>query len=345
MALLTKKDREILREAFNQWPQRLTAYGHLEKEPHFTQRIETLGQETLRRLESNDFDAKQLRDFLIQVGRWKMPRSLESHQRNVKMNSDKDIIQVFQSLVQMQLDDERIATCTKLAGFGRSEGQTRMASAILRFLWPAKYGVIDWRNWAVLSNCGHAFLDRPLLKQLSPSPNALRNVFYGVSEFVDYIGLVRTLCSELGLLRAADVDLALYSHSAGIWPFPRVDVPPDLAKRLNLVQESANHDLPRLKLHDIYETYWPLWEQFDQIPPVRQRDDKLNFLWSCLEITPDVTVWDPPTQMKLPYKKKHQRDLEQIERKVAHLPPEKACEELDHFMWQMRLKGEGLGVI
>jgi hypothetical protein len=72
----------------------------------------------------------------------------------------------------------------------------------------------------------------------------------------------------------------------------------------------------------------------------------MDFLWMCLGITPEtVTVWDEATLMNLPYSVKHRRDLEELARKIEKLSPKRAVDELDHFMWSMRLKGDGFGVL
>ena len=124
----------------------------------------------------------EIRMFLVEVGHWKMPRARTSHEANVNRNNDSEIEEAFIHLAAGSGDRERIEACIELHGFGKGTGQTRMASAILRFLWPEDYGVIDWRNWAVLSDCDYQFLSRQTLNLLAPDRFILRqhySMFHG----------------------------------------------------------------------------------------------------------------------------------------------------------------------
>jgi hypothetical protein len=219
--MLDERDQTKLVESFKLWPERLKWYGHPEIEQEFTTRIEQLGRAIRSRIEQGDFDPASLRDFLVQVGYWKMPHELASHQSNVNRNSESQIVDTFKSLASTFHDRDRIQTCTRLHGFGDVTGQTRMASAILRFLWPEQYGVIDWRNWAVLSNCEFEFLSVPLVPAIASSRADLRKALYDVQKFLTYLNVLRGLQTALNFSRVADVDLALYSYSAEIWAFSR----------------------------------------------------------------------------------------------------------------------------
>lgn len=340
--MLSKQDRENLLESFKLWPERLAPYGHPEREPDFTIGMEQLGASVRDSMERRHFEPASLRHFLIQVGYWKMPRQLASHQSNVNRNTESDILRTFDMLAQTSEDAKRIEICTGVWGFGKGTKQTRMASAILRFLWPDKYGVIDWRNWAVLSNCEHTFLSEPFLPTIGGSRTDLRSAVYDVPMYLAYLNVLRGILSNLNLERVADVDLALYSYSAEIWPFPRLEE--SLWFELeSKVEESNQKQLP---LHKIYETYWKEWEYLENLPLHIQKELKIAFLWRCLDITPkSIMVWDDASYMKVPYHIKHRRDLENLERKISGLSLKQTVNELDAFMWSMRLKGDGYGVI
>jgi hypothetical protein len=304
--MLDEHDRTKLVESFSLWPERLRWYGHPETEPDFTIRIEQLGGAIRSCLEKGYFDPASLRHFLVQVGYWKMPHELASHESNVNLNSESQIVDTFKSLASSLQDEDRIEACTRLHGFGDVTGQTRMASAILRFLWPEQYGVIDWRNWAVLSNCEFQFLSAPLLPTIADSRFDLRKVLYDVPKFLAYLSVLRGLLTALNFKRVADVDLALYSYSAEVWKFPRQE------ELLFTKAESKTRprNRPKTWLHEIYETFWPEWQRLETLPVDLQKRLKIAFLWQCLHITPkNITVWDEPTQMKLLYHVKHERDL------------------------------------
>ncbi len=138
------------------------------------------------------------------------------------------------------------------------------------------------------------------------------------------------------------MDLALYSYSAEIWPFPRLEecLFTIAENRLNLIGSS------NISLKQIYETYWEEWNRLKSYPATEQKAMKIAFLRSCLEVTPkNIFVWDEATQLKLPYHLKHDRDLTRLEQKIQELSPTRAVQELDSFMWNMRLKGDGYGVL
>lgn len=346
--MLQERDQEILRRAFECWPERLTPYGHPEEEPAFTERMETRGEEIRAQFGVVPLDVAVLRSFLVDVGYWKMPRNRQDHAANVEKNTDANVLEVFSGLEEAVDDRERISLCTQLVGFGRGTSQTRMASTILRFLWPQEYGVIDWRNWAVLSNCGHVFLSQPLLPPLAATTAALKGALYSVDTYLAYLGVVRGLMLVLDLPRAADVDLAIYSYSAEIWPFPRYDAIPALRESLpaRLADRQRAIKSKSLPLKEIYETYWDEWQRLNDLPLEKQRSEKLDFLWMCVDMTPPgIMVWDDVTQMRLPYEVKHARDLGDVSAKVNSMSAKRAVDELNAFMWSMRLKGYNLGVL
>lgn len=96
------------------------------------------------------------------------------------------ILNAFENIITAPSDENRISACTTLKGFGQGEGRTRMASAILRFLWPEDYGVVDWRNWMVLSNFRHKFLENPPLSKLGGSFKEYRECVIDKKRYVEY---------------------------------------------------------------------------------------------------------------------------------------------------------------
>jgi len=313
--MLNNRDRENLLESFKLWPERLAPYGHPEREPDFTIGMEHLGDSVRDSMERGHFEPARLRHFLMQVGYWKMPRQRASHQSNVNRNTDSDILRTFDMLAKTSEDAERIEICTGLYGFGKGTKQTRMASTILRFLWPGGYGVIDWRNWAVLSNCEHTFLAEPLLPTIGGARTDLQHAIYDVPMYLEYLNVLRGILLDLGVERVADVDLALCSYSAEIWPFPSLEE----SLWWELKSEVEESRRKQLSLHKIYETYWKEWEYLENLPLHVQKELKIAFLWQ--------------------YHIKHRRDLQNLERKISGLSLKQAVNELEAFMWNMRLKG------
>ncbi|HUX88840.1 MAG TPA: hypothetical protein VMW65_17680, partial [Chloroflexota bacterium] len=163
--MLSESDVKALKHAFGLWPERLNLYGHSEKEPGFTRRLEVDGAVLCRQIEAGILEVSRIRRFLVDVAHWKMPGKQKLIE-DVTQNEDQTIGEVFRRIGAVQTDRERISACTELSGFGRYTRSTKMASAILRFLWPKDYGVIDWRNYAVLSNFEHQFVSEAFLPPL-----------------------------------------------------------------------------------------------------------------------------------------------------------------------------------
>jgi len=340
--MLSATDINKLNQAFLEWPDLLAPYGHPDTEPAFTIGMETLGSVIRTNLSRGNYDPKELKDFLIKIGEWKMPRQKESHAVNVNKNTDQAIINTFQKLSQATDDLSRINICTGIAGFGKTTGQTRMASTILRFIWPEDYGVIDWRNWAVLSNCEYSFLSNPLLPKKSNGKNGLREAMYGASDFVQYVSVLRQLRPCLGLQNVADVDLALYGYSAKIWPFPKLE---EILYEQSKLNKNLNSPA-QIPLKAIYETYWDEWDKLIAFPLTDRIALKMAFLTKCLEVTPlGIKVLDDKTQQSVPYIDKHKRDLGDLERKISKSYAQDAEKEIESFVWNIRLKGMNLGVI
>ena len=173
--------------------------------------------------------------FLLKVGIWKKPhgKGLRDTVMNIARNSLKSIDAAFQialdiyhrnvkdkSKVSTEADRKLIDTFGKLDGFGAKSGSRKMVSAILRFLDPDKYGTVDYRNWAILSNTGGQFLDDPLLPTLAESLNESRKVNIDTQNYLHYLKIIRKLAKDYGY-SPADVDMALFAYSDEIVPLGR----------------------------------------------------------------------------------------------------------------------------
>jgi len=114
-----------------------------------------------------------------------------------------------------------------------------LGSAVLRFIFPDKFGCVDWRNWYVLSQCqnedgkDNVLIEEPLLPALE---NPYSSVEIGINFYCNYLQIIReiakrhpqrtelgaTLPLTSGLLRGfpertpAEIDMALFSYS---WAF------------------------------------------------------------------------------------------------------------------------------
>jgi hypothetical protein len=193
-----------------------------------------------------------------------------------------------------------------------------MASAILRFLWPEDYGVVDWRNWMVLSNFRYKFLENPPLSKLGDSFKEYRECVIDKKQYVEYNGTLRKIRDEVAFTnRVADIDLALWAYSIEIVPFNE-------SYTSRLTQKSTNlkryiRPTPQKDIRfGIFETYREDWGEIDCEVDLKKRYyQKLQLLWECYELIPKNAIsYDELSESKQPYHLIYKRDLE---RKISEL--------------------------
>jgi hypothetical protein len=112
--------------------------------------------------------------------------------------------------------------------FGRRGGRS-FNSAVLRLVCPASYGVVDWRNVAVL--CGSPGFDGLIGPTVSfpqfsrEDPVLLRgHLPFTASVYRHYNETLRSLALHGGM-RTADVDLVLWTYSIDRQPFTQFSLP------------------------------------------------------------------------------------------------------------------------
>jgi len=344
--MLTENEKSLLNDYFKRWEEFVQRYNPTGDHPGLTKRLEKVGQDIYKAFESKP--TVDLRRFLEDIGEWKMPWYRESHIQNVNGNSDMQIRNAFEDIITAPCDETRISACTTLKGFGQGQGQTRMASAILRFLWPEDYGVVDWRNWAVLSNFRYRFLENPPLSKLGDGMKEYRECVINKKQYVKYNDKLRAIRDEVAFTnRVADIDLALWAYSIEIFPFSESYISKLTQKSTNLnryIRPITQKDIS----FGIFETLEEDWRKIDCEVDVKKRYyQKVQFLWECYELIPKGAIsYDEQSYSYQPYHLIYKRDLD---KKIAELHScsdyQKRVNELDAFYWNKRLKSENLEVI
>jgi hypothetical protein len=172
---------------------------------------------------------KEVRQLLIEIEKWKAG-CLQQRMGNACRNSDTQIWNAIHAATKTTDDSETLLAIMELKGFGSSRddetGQKRakVATSVLRFLWPEKWGVVDWRvaamlgflkknNWDVSRAVDEAKLCRA--KDLRSDFDIINEI--GASE---YNNQYREICKQhiSSLPRAADVDMAIFGLSLLAWP-------------------------------------------------------------------------------------------------------------------------------
>ena len=173
----------------------------------------------------------QVKSFLLEVEKWKA-NCLQQRTGNAAKNSERAVWGAFQGAVSATTDTEAMLSIMQLKGFGSSvddeTGQRRakVATSVLRFLWPDKWGVVDWRVAAILGLLEkHDWnVDEVLSEAKKQKAEDLRSLLDLMNEQVacemnaQYREISRKYSNDLP--RAADVDMALFGISLMAWPMP-----------------------------------------------------------------------------------------------------------------------------
>lgn len=183
-----------------------------------TQRLEALGRSIALREITDDVT---LLLFLVDVAVWKEPYELQAKDMiaQVITNNYDGIKSAFSrvwSALDKGSDMEAIDAIGSLRGFGIG-GSRKIASAVLRFLDPNKYAVVDYRNWAILSNTGGRYFELKMLEPLAETFEGTRDKPVDTAMYLQYLKVVRTMADQ-NLLRPADIDMALFAFSDEIKP-------------------------------------------------------------------------------------------------------------------------------
>jgi hypothetical protein len=163
--------------------------------------------------------------FLIDVEDWKAG-SNPRIDRNASKNLKKVVWDVLCDAVDgnnINDDDKTLSAIMRLKGFGQGNGSTKIATAVLRFLWPEEWGVVDWRIFEMINLLKKHSWD--IDKSLDQAKN-----FEAIEEDKKQI-IPKALAIELNKLyrdkskeskndlpRAADVDMAIFGLSLLAWP-------------------------------------------------------------------------------------------------------------------------------
>ncbi len=346
--MLTEIEKKLLNDYFEQWEEFVRRYNPDGDHPGLTKRLEKEGQKVYLDFKKSPVDVLRLRRFLEDIGKWKMPWYCVGHVQNVNGNSDMQILNVFEDIITAPSDETKISACTMLKGFGQGQGQTRMASAILRFLWPGAYGVVDWRNWMVLSNFRHKFLEHPPLCKLGGSLKEYRECVINKKQYVEYNEKLREIRDEVAFTKlVADIDLALWAYSIGIFPFNESYIS-NLTKKSNNLNRYIRPTPQKDISFGIFETFLEDWKNIDCEVDLKKRYyQKLQFLWECYELIPKNAIsYDKQSDSNQRYYLIYKRDLDE---KVSELHRcsdyQKRLNELESLFWNKLLKGQSLGVI
>ncbi len=173
-------------------------------------------------------DLAQARDFLIAVESWKAG-CLDDRAVYAATNADPAIWTALAGAVAATTDIDKLLAIMTLRGFGSApspksgERPAKVATAVLRFLYPELWGVVDWRAAAMVGSLErHGWQVEPAMTQARMHrASDLRCDFETINEIaaLDYERQYRSLSAQYATLpRAADVDMAIFGVSLEVWP-------------------------------------------------------------------------------------------------------------------------------
>jgi hypothetical protein len=200
----------------------------------FTINLETQAEEVLSLLKEysnqpTESALKITKSFLLNIEKWKA-NCLQQRMGNAERNSESNVWYAFQGAACASRDIEVIKSIMQLKGFGSSVDEetglrrAKVATAVLRFLWPNKWGVVDWRVAEILILLGtnNGNIDKVLSEAKKLDARELRCLFDFIDEHyaceINREFRVISLQNSYILPRAADVDMALFGISLMAWP-------------------------------------------------------------------------------------------------------------------------------
>lgn len=175
-------------------------------------------------------DVLEAAGFLAEVSYLKRPHTIDQNTvRRALLDCPQELSAALDALARVEeLDYAAMEVVARLPGFGRSGGRS-FNSAVFRLVRPGGFGIIDWRNVAVLC-CSPGFeglvKPRAVFRQFSPEAVVLErgHLPFTPDVYRQYNDALRSLAGA-HRLRVADVDLILWTYSIQQQAFPRFTLP------------------------------------------------------------------------------------------------------------------------
>ncbi|HEY4359611.1 MAG TPA: hypothetical protein VGN17_01515 [Bryobacteraceae bacterium] len=168
--------------------------------------------------------------FLADVAYLKRPHSIDRETvRRALLGCSAEILPALDALASVRdVDYAAMDELARVPWFGRGGGRS-FNSAVLRLVCPQQFGIIDWRNVAVL--CGSAGFEGLVAPPVVFPEFSRQDVLevrghlpFTSAVYRRYNDVLRSLAAA-HRLRAADIDLILWTYSIQKQPFRTVTFP------------------------------------------------------------------------------------------------------------------------
>jgi len=171
-------------------------------------------------------ELQRVKSFLLDVERWKAD-CMEELTGNAAKNDASQIWNALRTAITSSSDRDALLAIMNLVGLGSSKdentGQRRAkrATAVLRFLDPNQWGVVDWRTIAILSfyKKNNYDINQAVQEAKTYDKREIASLFDLIDEEMA-LNIVREYraMKDQKLPRTVDVELALYGASFWAWP-------------------------------------------------------------------------------------------------------------------------------
>ncbi len=197
----------------------------------FTKRIEKSTKELLQLIEKYKNSPTQdclnkAKKLLIDIEYWKA-NCMEEQAGFAKKNMDNAIWKAFYDASKAKYDNNALLSIMSLHGFGAVTDpdtnlrRAKRATAVMRFIDPKNWGVVDWRTIAInnLLEKHKMDVEKAFREALKINPKEFKETAELVNEIwaIDMVNKYRMMRNK-DLPRAADVDMALFGLSLMVWP-------------------------------------------------------------------------------------------------------------------------------
>jgi hypothetical protein len=175
-------------------------------------------------------DLAEAAAFFAEVAYLKRPHTTDREMvRQTVLKYPEEMLAAFDALAQVRaLDYDAMDIVARVPFFGRGGGRS-FNSAVLRLVCPESFGIVDWRNLAVLC-CAPGFdgLVTPpvVFPQFSREKVLVERgyLLFTPDVYRAYNDILRSLAAVYGL-RVADIDLVLWTYSIQRQPFVHFSLP------------------------------------------------------------------------------------------------------------------------
>lgn len=161
-------------------------------------------------------------DFINRVETWKA-MGIQKRIFGVGHTTDLQAQSAIHNVIIATTEKAKIESLHTLRGFGTStERPAKVASAAMRFLYPEKWGVVDWRSGCLASSLIKNYFDiDSTIGSLSKiNSQDFRDAFENInsSGAIEINKQYRLIGDKFQIKNNADVDRFLFGISLEIWP-------------------------------------------------------------------------------------------------------------------------------